>query len=92
MRNSIVYYYNLNPSEIHQSNQLYYFKIDNERYFLEPLIRTEQELDSIYKINVELLNRRVPVHQIVLNKQNNIITVVNNIPYVLLKSFVKKMI
>ena len=90
MRNSIVYYYNLNPSEIHQSNQLYYFKIDNERYFLEPLIRTEQELDSIYKINVELLNRRVPVHQIVLNKQNNIITVVNNIPYVLLKSFVKK--
>lgn len=90
MKNAIQYYYNLNPIDIHQKDDIYYFKIDNERYFLYPFLRTDKELNSIYQIDVELLNRRVPTHQIILNKQKNIITIVNDIPYVLFKSFIKK--
>ena len=90
MKNSIVYYYNLNPIDIHQKDNMYYFKVDKERYFLYPLFRNDKELNSIYQIDIELLNRKIPVHQIILNKQNNIITTINNIPYILFKSFIKK--
>jgi len=90
MRNIVIYYYNLNPTNIHQKDNMYYFKIDNERYFLYPLLRNDKELNSIYQINIELLNKKIPVHQIILNKQNNIITTVNDMQYVLFKSFVKK--
>lgn len=90
MKNAIQYYYNLNPIDVHQKDDIYYFKIENERFFVYPLLRNDNELNSIYQIDVELLNRRVPTHQIILNKQKNIITVVNDIPYVLFKSFVKK--
>ena len=51
---------------------------------------SDKELNSIYQIDVELLNRHIPIHQIILNKQKNIVTVVNDIPYILIKSFVKK--
>lgn len=90
MKNAIQYYYNLTPINIHQKDDIYYFKIDNERFFFYPLLRNDKELNSIYQINIELLNRRIPAHQIILNKQKNIITIVNDIPYVLFKSFVKK--
>ncbi len=90
VKNAIQYYYNLNPINLHQKDDVYYFKIDNDRFFLFPLLRNDNELNSIYQIDLELLNRRVPTHQIILNKQKNIVTIVNDIPYVLLKSFVKK--
>jgi len=90
MKNAIQYYYNLNPINIHQKDDTYYFKMDNERFFVYPLLRNDKELNSIYQIDMELLNNHILVHHIILNKQKNIVTVVNDIPYVLFKSFLKK--
>lgn len=90
MKNAIQYYYNLTPNDIHQKDDIYYFKINNERFFVYPLLRNDKELNSIYQIDMELTNRHILVHQIILNRQKNIITVVNDIPYILIKSFVKK--
>ena len=90
MKNAILYYYNLDPIDVHQKDDIYFFKIDNSKFFMYPLLRDEKELNSIYQIDLELLNRKVPVHQIILNKQKNIVTIINDIPYILLKSFVKK--
>jgi len=90
MKNAIQYYYNLNPVDIHQKDDIYYFKVNNTRFFVYPLSRDEKELNSIYQVDIELLNKNFLVHQIILNKQKNIVTIINEIPYVLFKSFIKK--
>ncbi len=90
MKNTILYYYNLDPNDIHQQNDIYFFKVNNVRFFMYPLLRSNEELSSLYKIDLELSNRNVPVHKIILNKDNNIITIVDNKPYILIRSFVKK--
>lgn len=90
MKNAITYYYNLNPQDVHQKNDMYFFKINNLRFFIYPLIRNSEELNSLYQISIELINRRIPVHKILLNKDKNIITVINDIPYILFQSSVKK--
>ena len=90
MKNACIFYYNLNPEVIHQKDGVYYFKINEERYYLFPCYRSREELNSIYKISSELINKNIYVHQIVLNKDNNIITIIDNIMYVLLKIYIKE--
>ena len=90
MKNAIIYYYNLNPSDVHQKNDIYYFKINNSKFFLYPLTRNTDELDSIFQINLELIKNGVFVHKIILNKDKNIVTNINNKPYILFNSAVKK--
>ena len=34
MKNAIIYYYNLNPINIHQYNKQFKFTIDNDEYIL----------------------------------------------------------
>lgn len=89
MKNVLMYYYNLNPIDIHQKNDIYFFKINDTRYYMYPVICTNNELTEIYEIDRELFLKNLPVHQIILNKQNNILTQHNGINYVLLKTFVK---
>lgn len=90
MKNAILYYYKLDPKDIHQQNDIYFFKVNNIKFFVYPLLRSNEEIDSLYKINIELFNRRLPVHKIILNKDNNIVTMVDNKPYILAQSYIKK--
>lgn len=89
MKNILLYYYNLNPTDIHQKDDIYFFKINDERYFVYPVIRNNNEIKEIFEINRELINKNIPVHQIILNKQNNILIQFNSINYILLKSCIK---
>lgn len=90
MKNLLMYYYNLNPTNIHQKDDIYFFKIEDTRFYVYPVTRNNNELKEIYEINRELLERKIFVHQIVLNKQNNILVQHNGIDYVLLKTFINK--
>lgn len=87
MKNAIYYYYQLTSYNITQSSNNYYFKSDNFNYCLMPL---EENIDikEKYDLNVKLLNYGIPCHQIILNKDQNIVTYINSKMYILLKIFV----
>lgn len=90
MKNAINYYYNLFPEKISNSNNYYYFYIDNEKYELVIYKRKTEEADSLYKFNNNLVNKNITVHKIIKNKDNNVITIINNIPYVLYKVYINE--
>lgn len=84
MKNAINYYYNLYPDNIHQTEKGYYFFINKTRYFLTKYLGDPKEIQKIYNMHLHLLNQNFYVHPIVLNAQNQIITTINNEPYILM--------
>lgn len=86
MKNTIAYYYNLTPENIHHQNNIYYFDYQKERFFLTPCHYDINEINEIYKLHIILLNQGIYVHQIILNRNNNPITIINDEPYILLKT------
>lgn len=90
MKNVLNYYYNLNPTSIHQVNKNYRCYINNEEYFLTLYVENQKnKLDQIYELSNYLLQNQIPCHQIIINNYNQIITLINNEPYILLKIFIK---
>ena len=84
MKNALIYYYNINVSSIHQKNDVYYFNVENNNYiFLK--YDYNDELDDIYRLNKFLYQSNPCFYQIILNKNNEILTFIDNITYILLK-------
>lgn len=88
MKNAIMYYYNLIPTSIHLTNDYIRFNVNDESYMLEVYKRNADEIQDLYNLSLYLLQYNVLCHQIIPNKSNQLITFINNIPYVLLKVFV----
>lgn len=89
MKNALNYYYNLNPTSIHQSNRDYRCYIDGEEYLLALYTKDNYNVNSAYELSNYLLQHQIPCHQIILNNNREIITIINNNPYILLKIFIK---
>lgn len=89
MKNALNYYYDLDNIEIHQKNKDYYFKNDNYEYMF---IKYDNilEINEIYELSVSLNKFGFPSHEIILNKQGNILTKINDDNYLLLKLKVPK--
>lgn len=85
MKNTINYYYNLNPNKINQIFNYYYFYVDNELYYFNVYTRNVKDIYAIYKFNQELLGQNVLVNEIINNRTGTILTYVNQVPYVLMK-------
>ena len=85
MKESINYYYNLNIGEVEKWNYVYRFKLNNAYYYFVPIKRVDNELQDIVNVSKELKQRNIPVHDIILNKFNKIITNVLNTNYCLIK-------
>lgn len=83
MKNAINYYYNLYADKIHQTNQKYRFETNNQKYVLMPVDRTNEEVKELYNLTLNLYQKNFLCHQFVLNKDGNLITIINNIPYAL---------
>lgn len=84
MKNAIKYYYNLNVIDIHQINKIYKFHISNMRYLLCPITRNIEEIRDIYELHLYLNALGIYCHKIILNINNEIITTINEVAYVLL--------
>lgn len=82
MKNALNYYYNLNIDNIHQKNKNYYFKVNNLQYMLLECVN--EEINDIYSLNVYLI-RNYPFYKIILNKDNKVITIINETNYILLE-------
>jgi hypothetical protein len=89
MKNALKFFYNLNATEIHQVNMNYKFRISNNNYLLNTYERTEEELNEIYILQSYLISLGIKIHQIIPNKENKIITVINNKKYILLKILIE---
>ena len=85
MKNTINYYYNLNPNKINQIFNYYYFYVDNELYYFSIYNRDVRDIEGIYKFNLELLSKNILVNEIINNRTGMILTYVNQVPYILTK-------
>lgn len=81
MKNAIEYFYNFPNITIHELSDKITFKIDNQEYHLLPNIRNYKELEEIYNITRGWNN----YYQIIRNKNNSIVTNINNKEYILIK-------
>lgn len=82
MKNILDYYYHFAHISLHYHHGVYSFEKEGAFYLFKEATRSIEELRTIYQ-----LLRIYPshYHQIVLNKDGDIITVVDQKPYILLK-------
>ena len=85
MKNAIKYYYNLDVENIHQNKKNYKFTTNEKKYLLNICTRTFEEINELYNVQIYLKTIGFYTHEIILNKENNIVTNINGIPYILLK-------
>lgn len=88
MKNAINYYYNLVTYDIRRVDKKYRFTVDDNEYLLILCEYNPEELEEIYKLSTFLLQMNIYVHQIILNTSNQIVTMINNEPYILMRLFV----
>lgn len=90
MKNAMMYYYGLEPSEIHQTGKQYRFSIKEDVYLLLPYERESRELKDIYMLSEQLRLLGIPMHIIVLNQEKKLSTEINHTEYVLLQLKIQK--
>ena len=73
-----------------KSNNDFYFYLNNQEYHFIKCIRPIEELNSLYMLNIEMKKKNIMIDYIIVNKDNQVYTLVNNIPYVLLKLYYYK--
>lgn len=87
MKNVLSYYYNLHLSDIHQIEGIYRFNLNGIEYAFTLYKRNLNEIRELYELSLLLFQNGIMVHQFVLNKENQLITYVNQKPYVLLQIY-----
>ena len=89
MKNIINYYYNFNMLDVYLIDNKYYFNYKNNDYFFMIFDRPIDELQSIYSLYIELKKRGILTNSIILNKDKQMVTFVNNTPYIMIKDNVR---
>lgn len=85
MNNAILFFYNINIQEIKKINNNYYFTYLNNHYVVEPFIRDITEIESIYRINLEIIQRGLIGYEIIVTKDNNLLFIYEGHYYILMK-------
>lgn len=88
MKETINYYYNLNPNRINKIFDYYYFYINNELYYFVIYDRKIDDINAIYDFNRKMISSNILVNEIINNKDSSVVTYVNKIPYILMKIYV----
>lgn len=88
MKNAIYYYYQLSTSHVHQGiDKRCRFFVGEDEYLLEPTEMPLSVMNGIYELSMQLFQRNIYCHQFVLNKDNHLITNINQVAYVLLRIY-----
>jgi spore coat protein YutH len=83
MKNIIYYYYNIKVDKINNSGNYYYFYYNNYLFFLLIFDKEIKYSEDIYALSKSIVPNIM--HSIIKNNKNEIITYIDNNPYVLLK-------
>ena len=84
MKNIINYFYNLNITKLTNKDNIYSFYDNDELYRFYIYNNNIKNLDLTKDID-DSLKKDTLIHEIIINKDNSIITYYNNIPYILCK-------
>ncbi len=85
MKNTINFYYNILVDEFIKKDDNYYFYYNGDEFYLIFYNRPYEDINAIYKLNMEMKKRGCIVHELILNKDKSAITMINEKPYVLIK-------
>ena len=88
MLDYINYFYNLYPPLLNKENDNYVFFVGNEKYYLNPYRRELSEIKDLVELNKRMISSNSLVHEIIINKFNEPISVISNENYVLLRVYV----
>ena len=86
MKNVINYYYNLYPENIFQNKNEYYFFINNIRYTFIEYKEDIKNIEKIYNMHLDILNRNMYIHPIILNKDEKPLTYIKKTPFILMQT------
>ena len=87
MKNYLRYFYNIDSIDIHQNNNSYYFTFNNYKFKFFKYDGDLNQLKNIYEFSHSLLQRGIYCHQIILNRNQNITTLIDGKNYVLMKYY-----
>lgn len=87
MNNFIEYFYGIKVDKVTYDNKYYSFIYKGYIYRLYIYDNNYNDIKFIYEIN-ELLVRNTLMSEIIINKNNNILSTYNNISYILIKIFI----
>lgn len=90
MNNYIDYYYNLYPNTIEKVGRNYRFFLNNEKYYIIMYERNSEEMDTLVKLNKEMIERGSLVHEIVLTKDGKAVFLCDNNSYALLRVYINE--
>lgn len=90
MKNILAFYYSLHPEEIHHKDDKYFFEYMNSSYVFEVFMRPLSDIDALYNVNKQMIERGILTHEMIVNNENKILTYVNNVPYILMEINVNK--
>lgn len=82
MKNVIYTYYNILIYDINKDNNNYFFYYNNDLYILYEVLNDTSVIETIYDF---ILKNNIDSHKIMLNRDNSLITNLNNKKYALLK-------
>lgn len=82
MKNLINYYYNMIVNDFKKIDNYYLFEIDSIKY---SFFEYDGNIDELYNIYTIVINNDKYCHEIIINKDNKIVTFYQNKPYILIK-------
>lgn len=85
MKEIVNYYYNFDVEEVEENKNYLSFNYYGENFYFVFFNRTEEELKDIVELCIELKYKGIRVHDIVLNRDNSLVTKVEENNYLLLK-------
>ena len=88
MKETINYYYNLNPNKINKIFDYYYFYLNSELYYFVIYNRDINDIESVYTLNNDMTKADIIVNEIILNKDGDALTIIEGVPYILMRVFV----
>ena len=88
MLDYINYFYNLYPPLLNKENDNYVCFAGHEKYYLTPDSRELSEIKDLVELNKRMISSNSLVHEIIINKFNEPISVISNENYVLLRVYV----
>lgn len=91
MKNIIEFYYNIKIDTLHSKNDYYFFSINKRNFILKPYYKDEKTANNIYRLD-SLLSDKINIDNIIPNKYNSPITIIENTPYMLILNKSKNII
>ena len=84
MKETIRYYYNIDVDNLESQDGKYFFKYQNQDFFFVFFNRNLDELDDILKCCINMKEKGVDAHNIIVNINGEVLTKVDNYNYILM--------